>query len=351
MSSSCHFFFEGNLGAKFRARVVITVALSVTFDKQTLPFRGEREIAGTSCLISTNSVDVLHATARWQAPAKDGFCPAFEIDVVVEPALDNAPRRPMHFRGTRHLVFAFLPFRSFVTYDLLRRRASFALSTLAARDESFWSTMLVPITMGILGTTVGLVPLHSACLERDGSGFLLAGVSGAGKSTLTAALAQSGCELISDDWTYISNGESGLTGHGLSAPVKLLPDAARFFPALKQSTLRVALNGELAYEVDSPESMGFCVKSASLPRRIFFLERTTSAGCDFLPCRPAYVKSFFEQNAERLPDELAEAKAFRSHVFQLVSGLPAWVVRTGKSPHGTALELTDFLSERDHAAA
>ena len=56
-----------------------------------------------------------------------------------------------------------------------------------------------------MGTTVGVMPLHSACLDHDGRGLLLAGNSGAGKSTLTVALARCGFSLISDDWTYISH--------------------------------------------------------------------------------------------------------------------------------------------------
>jgi energy-coupling factor transporter ATP-binding protein EcfA2 len=248
-------------------------------------------------------------------------------------------------------VFAILPPRSFLAYDLLRKRVHAVLSSAAALDSSFWNTLLLPITIGVLGTTVGVAPIHCACLERNGSGLLVAGVSGAGKSTLTAALAQLGFPLISDDWTYISRQQCGLVAHGLSSPVKLLPDAARFFPDLKAFAPRMALNGELAYEIDPAGAMGFTAKDTSHPRRIFFLERSSAPGCHMVPCRPEYVRDFFEQNAERLPDELSEAKAFRSSIIQTLSARPSWILRTGESPQTTAKVLDDFLAEADHATA
>ncbi len=277
--------------------------------------------------------------------------PSFEMEIIVDSTLNHTPERRAYFRGLGHIVFAILPPRSFLAYDLLRKRVHAVLSSAAARDNSFWNTLLLPITIGVLGTTVGVAPIHCACLERNGGGFLVAGVSGAGKSTLTAALAQLGFPLISDDWTYISRQQCGLVAHGLSSPVKLLPDATRFFPGLKAFAPRMALNGELAYEIDPAVAMGFTAKDTSHPRRIFFLERSSAPGCHMVPCRPEYVRKFFEQSAERLPDELSEAKAFRSSIIQTLSDCPAWILRTGESPQTTAKVLDDFLAEADHATA
>ena len=272
------------------------------------------------------------------------------MEVVVDPSRDHAAECPTFFRGMRHLVFAFLPPRSFVTYDLLRRRVHAQLSTSAAGDPYFWKTLLIPITVGVLGTTIGLVPLHCACLERRGSGLLIAGVSGAGKSTLTAALGQIGFALLSDDWTYLSKQESSLVAHGLSAPLKLLPDAAQFFSELAALTPVTALNGELAYQVD-PQLLGCTVAGISSPKSIFFLERTPTPGCRVLPCRSEYARHFFEKNAERLPDNLAEAKSFRAGVIRMLSARPTWIIRTGDTPQLPARAIDEFLSEEADAIA
>ena len=324
---------------------------TLTFNRQTLPFRTDFAIAGAHCLLSTNSHEILQAATHWQPPTKQSVIPSFEMDVIVDAAMDKGPDRATHFRGLRHLVFAFLPPRSFVTYDLQRRRVHAVLSTAAAREQSFWNTLLLPITIGVLGTTVGVVPLHSACLERNGSGLLVAGVSGAGKSTLATALAHRGFSFISDDWTFVSNKPSGLVAHGLSSPIKLLPDTVLFFPRLREFTPRVTLNGELAYEIDPRNSFTFNVKNTSCPRQIFFLERTSTPGCYMVPCRSEYVRNFFEKSSERLSDELKEAKTCRANTILALSAYPAWILRTGESPERTAGAVDDFLSEAHDATA
>jgi hypothetical protein len=271
------------------------------------------------------------------------------MEVIVDPAMDDAPEHAAHFRGLGHLVFAFLPSRSFITYDLLRKRVHAVLSIAAARDTSFWNTLLLPITIGVLGTTVGVVPLHCACLDRNGTGFLVAGLSGAGKSTLATAIAQRGFALVSDDWTYVSKQKSAVVAYGLGFPIKLLPDAVRFFPDLEKLAPRTTLNGELAYDIVPGNSFGFEMKKFTHPGHIFFLQRVSTPGCHFVPCRPEEVVDFFEKSAERLPGELNEAKVFRTSMIQILSACPAWILRTGENPHGTAAAIDCFLSGADRA--
>jgi hypothetical protein len=296
------------------------VTMIVAFNRQTLPFHTDFPIAGTTCLLSTNSQEVLQAAANWRTAGAQHDAPSFKMEIIVDSNLNHAPERLAYFRGLGHIVFAMLPPRSFLAYDLLRKQVHAAISIAAARDHSFWNGLLLPITIGVLGTTVGVAPVHCACLERNGSGFLIAGLSGAGKSTLAAALAQLGCPLISDDWSYISKQPRGLVVHGLSSSLKLLPDAVRFFPGLLAFAPKTALNGELAYEIDPAGWMGIVSKNVSRPRRIFFLERTSCHGCHMVPCRPEYVREFFEQNAERLPDELADARTFHLSFLDFANG-------------------------------
>lgn len=350
MSRDCHFFFARGLSAGFRA-TVNNMTTTVTLNSKTLPFRTEFLIAGARCVLATNSGDVLQFASQWRPKTQLTRVPSFEMEVLVDSAMNSSAHNASFFRGHRHLVFAMLPPRSFVTYDLLRRRVHAVLSPDAVRGSSFWNHLLLPVTIGVLGTTVGVVPLHCACLEQNGSGLLFAGVSGAGKSTLAAALAECGFSFVSDDWTYLSKGGAGLVAHGLSSPVKLLPDAVRFFPYLTKFAPHRTLNGELAYEIDPSRTAGVSVKNITCPRRIFFLERTSKMGCNFVPCRSEYVRDFFERSAERLPDELIEAKAFRESIIRLLSGLPAWIIQSGKSPQGTAEAIADFVVEARDATA
>jgi hypothetical protein len=350
MSSNCHLFCENDLARRFRVRVFRIVIATAISDRRLLPFRTDFCIAGSRCVLTTNSANVLQIAANCrpgEQPIDEG---SFDIEVAVDPDRDHAAECGTFFRGSKHLVFAFLPPRSFVTYDLLRRRVYAQLSAAAAIDPCFWKTLLLPITVGVLGTTVGVVPLHCACLEQGANGLLIAGKSGAGKSTLTAALGQIGYTLLADDWTYVSKRESGLIAHGLSAPIKLLTDSARFFPELDSHTPTTALNGELAYQLD-PSSLGCRSGEVSSPKWIFFLERTSIPGCRLIPCRSEYTRSFFVENAERLPDELPEAKSTRAAMIRELSARPAWIIRTGETPQATARALDAFLSEESNGTA
>jgi hypothetical protein len=326
--------------------------MTVIFNSQTLPYRAEFSLAGTGCLLSTNSTAVLQIVMDLRNQEPHCSASILHMEVIVDDSLlDRSSNRPPHFRGLHHVVFVDFPGRSFVTYDLQRRKAHALLSNEAARDASFWNALLLPITIGVLGTTVGVAPLHCACVDQNGVGFLVAGMSGAGKSTLATALAQRGYALVSDDWTYVSRQGTNLLAHGLSAHVKLLPDAVRFFPELRPLEPKTALNGELAYEVDPQRFLGVSVRTVSIPQQLFFLQRTSHPGCDLIPLEPQYVTDFFEKSGERLPTELVEARALRSEIIHLLSGLPAWTLRTGENPHVTAEVLADFVVEHEHARA
>jgi hypothetical protein len=61
------------------------------------------------------------------------------------------------------------------------------------------------------------------------------------------------------------------------------------------------------------------------------------------------VREFFQENAERLPDELIEAKVFREHIVEMLAACRSWILRTGESPSRTAEVLAEFVQEERHA--
>jgi hypothetical protein len=315
-------------------------------NRTTLSLHADLLIAGAYCSFATNSQQVLDALSRWRCPCPPRSARTFDFDVLLDPSLppDRDLKTQTHFRGLHHLVFATIGTHEVFTFDLLRRRVVGAISTTSASDSHFWNSHWLPITVGLMGTTVGVVPLHSACLERNGHGLLLAGLSGAGKSTLSVALARRGFSLISDDWTYIAQDADHLVAHGLSAPVKLLPDAVQHFPDLRGRTPKMWFNGELAFELDPTEICQSRSKSYSRPRWLMLLERTNTPtpGCDFAPLASADARAFFESSAERLPDELPEASATRSLVIRAVANCECWRVRSSDSPQATAEAISRF---------
>jgi hypothetical protein len=317
-------------------------------NRAVLPLHADLLIAGAHCALATNSHQILAGVSRWQCPSLPRSACTFDLELLLDTSLPNVRdvKSQTHFRGLHHLVFATIGSHEVFTFDLLRRRVVGAVSQASAADPDFWNSHWLPITIGVMGTTVGVIPLHSACLDRDGQALLLAGNSGAGKSTLSVALARAGFALISDDWTYISRGneERDLTAHGLCAPVKLLPDAVRHFPELKTRTPKMWFNGELAFELSHEEICGTPARTTTQSRLrwLLFLERTSAPGCDFSPISPADARDFFESSAERLPTQLPAATAARSATIQAIAHCPAWRVRTGESPQATAESIQHF---------
>jgi hypothetical protein len=244
----------------------------------------------------------------------------------------------------KHLVFAAFGTQEIFTFDLLRKRVIGVVSLATASDTTFWNERLLPIVVGVMGITVGVIPLHSACLDRNGKALLIAGHSGAGKSTLSVALAQRGYSLVSDDWIYVSKDaeRNDLIASGLSVPVKLLPDAVHHFSELQVLTPKESLNGELAFEVDATDVFSSQVKQASRPHWLMFLERDNKAGCDFLPCSAEDAEAFYEHSAELLPEELHDVAWKRTEIIKAVASRECYRVRSGESPQKTAEAIERF---------
>src|SRR5271154_10063 len=196
--------------------------LFLSIHQTDLHYSMELCLAGAACDLRTNSPVLARALEGLSIPTGDTVASGFRMRVIVDESSEEFAGEP-HFRGLHHVVTASFGRSNVFVFDILRRTLSAGVSAAVAQDGRFWKEKLIPITLGILGSAIGLVPLHCACLELDGDGLLIAGVSGAGKSTLSVALSENGFNYVSDDWTYISRLNYGIVAHGTSAPVKLLP--------------------------------------------------------------------------------------------------------------------------------
>jgi hypothetical protein len=307
------------------------------------------EVAGLCCVVATNSpvlISTLQAAfSNFPASRDTAKQSSFSLEVHVGNSEEthDAPR----FRGRGHLVFASFGSNVF-TFDLLRRQITGSVSLRCAHDRDFWRATLLPIAVGVLGPTLGVAPLHCACLSAEGCGLLIAGLSGAGKSTLATALAQSGLDLVSDDWTYVSSSGESLHAYGLSVPIKLLPDVASFFPELRGRLARPALNGEMAFQVDAAvlrARSAICCR----PQGFMLLDRRPEAGFELRYLDKSVTREFFQRSAERLPEDLESAIRQRNLIFDQVARLPSFLLRYGGSPHAAAQRLRNWFRERFHA--
>jgi hypothetical protein len=196
----------------------------------------------------------------------------------------------------------------------------------------------------VFGASIGVLPLHAACLSIDGRGLLIAGASGTGKSTLSLALAKSGVDFLSDDWTYLAYDDGELYAHGMSAPIKLLPDATEYFPELGQHRLQVSLNGELAYELPPGDSLKLRVEGGCSPDCLVFYERVATGEPDLIRLSGDRARKYIRSSIEPLPLQLSWIAEQRERIASRIAELPCWQFRHSGRPYLAAQTLHTFFA-------
>lgn len=251
------------------------------------PLHSHHIVTGAHCVVSTNSQAILEAAQSFFRQAAEPLSPpTLSLRFWVDPTAQSSPPWPQpFFRGLGHLAYAGFDSENSLLLDLRRRSVLGRFSPAMAQDADYWQRVIFPTVVGLASDALGVTVIHSACVERNGAGLLLAGESGAGKSTLSLAMAQCGFAFLSDDRTYLSHAGGQLIAWGLITPLKLLPHAAKYFPELRSREPGVSLNGERAYEVDPEQVFGVRRSLRCEPRWLVFLERqdkpqgTPSSGC------------------------------------------------------------------------
>lgn len=306
--------------------------------------------AGARCGLLTNSPELVSTLKGWGCDRTDDLACDFTLNVLVDHTANGADQRPF-FRGLQHVVIAKFDESNAFVFDLLRKTVNAVVTRTVATDNAFWETTLLPLIVGVLGAAIRVLPVHCASLSVKGKGLLLAGASGSGKSTLSVALAQHDLTFISDDWTYVSSREDQLLAYGMSAPVKLLPDAVDFFPSLASRQLTRTLNGELAYELHPEKEMGLTVERVCPPRCLVFPERVEVTESELIPVSPRHTKAYVEANVEVLPQQLVKAEEERKRLIEKIATLPAWRFRYHGTPQFAARELMRLLAKGKAIAA
>jgi hypothetical protein len=298
MSLLCHFdlraIFRALIGNRLRSDLLMEVPgmPAAAIAETALALSTQRLLfAGQPILVHTNSPQ-LAAYARGCLPdggeATSHVKPARAAITVHVRESDEACESAPHFRARGNFAFARFTLADSFWFNLRTREVFGTCSPELADDYRRWRSHIFPALLGILSASIGVAPVHAACLVHKGKGILLAGRSGTGKSTLTIAMTRRGYELLSDDWTYLSDPEDSadreaVQAWGLPVPVKLLPDASSFFPELHTYQVDVSLNGEIAYEFFPEESFGI-ERSLRCPvRAVVLLERGIRPGCSMLP--------------------------------------------------------------------
>jgi hypothetical protein len=308
------------------------------------PLCGRYLAAGVPCDLSTNFEPILEAAGESFFPAHGSQRPsAFRLRFWVDAkALSQPPWPKPYFRGLDHLIFAGFDVQNSIMIDLRGRRAIGRFSPAMGADAAFWKTVIFPSLLSLLGPTVGVTGFHCACVAREGDGILLCGPSGSGKSTLTLALARQGFSFLSDDWTYFSRFDGRLSAWGLLTRLKLLPEAAEFFPELGYLKPVVSMSGEMAFDVEPERELGVPRTRFCEPRRLIFLKRGTAPRFNLTKMAKAEAAAQLERDLLEAP---AETLRPQLAVIECLVDRGCWGLEYGGTPEAVAQKLASFCMD------
>jgi hypothetical protein len=131
----------------------------------------------------------------------------------------------------------------------------------------------------------------------------------------------------------------------MGAPLKLLLEAASYFPQLADYPTCISMNGELAYEVEPSMVFNIRRRSRCYPRLCVFYERS-AARTEFTRLDKKDLRNYLMKSVERLPPQLAQMQATRMQLIDRVAELPCWRFSSAGLPEQAAVELQYFFEEQ-----
>ena len=299
--------------------------------------------AGTVCEIRTNSPSILQA-------ARESFLPGAESEVEfgmrlwVDSRAGGQPPWPKPYvRGLGQIVFAGFDCGSSALINLRSRRVVGRFSPGMADESSYWREVVFPMILSIASGALGVAELHCACVSKNGHGFLLAGPSRSGKSTLSLALSQAGFGLLSDDRTLCSLRGGRLMAWGMPVLPKLRPEAAVWFPQLRNQKPRHMQNGELVFRCNPNGDLRFKRVQVCEPRSLIFLEQKSGAGLEPGPMSRAEAASLL---AKDLMEEYPEVIEAQDAILESLVDLPCWHLQYDAPPQIVAERLSLHLDRQ-----
>jgi hypothetical protein len=213
-----------------------------------------------------------------------------------------------------------LTFPYHIRYELLE----FAVYVLAARVQR-------------------LVPLHAACVGRDGQGLLLLGPSGSGKSTLALHCLLQRLDFLAEDSVLVS--PEGMLATGVANFLHVRPDSLRFLAdagvaaAIRHSAIIRRRSGVEKFEIDLRRAQ---YRLATAPLRIgaivFISARSAGSRPLLRPLRTAALRERLAAS-QRYAANQPGWSAFMKQALRL----PAFELRRGRHPLRAVEALQELL--------
>jgi hypothetical protein len=298
----------------------------------SLPLSETYYPAGFAVSLTTNSQDVLDAAAESWGESRAEFESApLEIRAMVRPEGSLSPQPA--FRCQRNLLAIIGDSDNFAIADLDRLFGFLLISSQTAADHHWLRWFFLESVVYSLLEQRHVVPVHAACIARNGRGVLLCGPSGAGKSTLSWACARDGWTFLADDCTWLLAGSPDREAIGRPDRARFRVDAVTLFPELEGFVERVRPNGKLSMEVPLNAFPEIETASRCTVGCLAFLDRG--------PFAPSLRKLPAEDALEHLLRDRAtfgpQTDTFHEEVLRTLASLPSYRLRYQTLTDGRSL--------------
>jgi hypothetical protein len=292
-----------------------------------LPFRRTYYPFGFRLDLASNSREVLEAAAEnWgMYEAMDDAMyhaddPPLTVRVLVQPGSELSPQPVHRLQGHLYSVVASRENYAVVDLDALFGYAWVTERTVA--DHAWFRWFYLEALVGTQLAQRHAVPMHAACLERNGVGVLLWGPSGMGKSTLAYACARAGWTFVADDATILPQNRRDCVVTGKPHQARFREDAPRLFPEFDGYATRARPTGKLSIEVPMTSLAGIRTAVQCEVKRLVFLDRGKSAGLERMG-----VESALEQMMQDSRSQSEETQARHEKALRRLLHAPAYRLR------------------------
>jgi hypothetical protein len=199
-----------------------------------MPFQEVYYPCGFPVQIKSTARVILEAAEQSWGTSRQRF---EKSPVEVRYIISNGPKRRSAFpvfRAQCNILTMVADEHNYACGDLLRGFGSAWLTETAVNDFEYFRYTFLEGLVYVLLENLHYVPIHAACVIKDGHGVLLAAESGMGKSSLAYACACRGWTYVSDDASSFIHGGTGRKVIGNPRLFRFRPTAADLFPELRR---------------------------------------------------------------------------------------------------------------------
>jgi hypothetical protein len=290
-----------------------------------LPFQRAYHPHGFRLHLASNSREVHEAAEENWGMYEAMYEPEHEyppltLRVLVQPGSELSPQ-PVH-RLQGHLYSAIA---SRQNYGLIDFDALFAYAWVTERtvaDHAWFRWFYLDSLVGSTLAQRHAVPMHAACVEKNGVGVLLWGPSGMGKSTLAYACARAGWTFVADDSSVLPQNREDCMVTGKPHQARFREDVPRLFPELDGYVTRARPTGKLSIEVPMSALSGIRSAVRCEVKRMVFLDRGSPGGLERIG-----VESALEQMMQNSYSYGPETQARHENSLRRLLRMPSYRLR------------------------